>query len=483
MSKLTRRTFLKASAVASASYWLTANAISAARAADEPNGKIHFAAIGVGGKGSSDVDNCVPLGLVVALCDIDDHILQGKFNQEAGGGRRRRGQTPPPENAGTKPYAEAKLFHDYREMFDKMGDKIDAVTVSTPDHTHAPASIRAMKMGKHVYCQKPLTHTVGEARVMRQTAREHKVCTQMGNQGSAEDGLRTAVEIVQAGVLGQVKEVHVWTNRPWTYWKQAPDIMSRPKPADKVPDHIHWDLWLGAAPERPYAEGYHQMKWRGFWDFGTGALGDMACHTANMAFRALKLGSPTNCFAVAGDVNPETYPSFAHVVLHFPARESMGPVTWNWYEGKQDGYKMLPPYALLSKILKPGQRLADSGSIMVGDRGILFSPNDYGAAYTLFGDGVQEAANKVEKTLPRNGERDGDFGMKKEWVEAIRQNKPEIAYSNFDNAGMLAETVLLGNIAIKTGKKLEFDGAKCEITNDKEANALINKEYRKGFGV
>ena len=480
MTKFTRRTFLKASAAAGAGYWLTANAISASRAADEPNSKLHFAAIGVGGKGDSDVDNCLPLGTVVALCDIDDNILQKKFNQPAGE-RRRRGQTPPPENAGPKPYAEAKLFNDYREMFDKMGDKIDAVTVSTPDHTHAPASIRAMKMGKHVYCQKPLTHTVGEARLMRQLARQFKVCTQMGNQGSAENGLRRAVEIVQAGVLGQITEAHIWTNRPWTYWQQAPDITSRPKPADSTPEHIHWDLWLGAAPERPYAAGYHQMKWRGFWDFGTGALGDMACHTANMAFRALKLESPISASAVSGEINPETYPAYAHITIQFPARGSMSPVTWNWYEGKKDGKKMLPSEDLIAKVLKNGQKLVDSGSIMVGEKGILYSPDDYGARYFLIGDGLDEAAKKVEKTLPRNGE--GDFGMKKEWVQAIHENKPSIAYSNFDNAGMLAETVLFGNIAVKTGKKVEFDGEKCEITNDKDANALINKEYRKGFGI
>ncbi len=237
MSKFTRRSFLKTTAAASAGYWLTANAISASRAADEPNSKLHFAAIGVGGKGDSDVDNCLPLGAVVALCDIDDHILQRKFQMPEGGyPSRRRGETPPPpENTGPKPYAEAKLFNDYREMFDKMGDKIDAVTVSTPDHTHAPASIRAMKLGKHVYCQKPLTHTVGESRLMRQLAKQYRVCTQMGNQGSAENGLRRAVEIIQAGVLGQVTEAHIWTNRPWHYWKQAPDVVSRPGTCGSVP--------------------------------------------------------------------------------------------------------------------------------------------------------------------------------------------------------------------------------------------------------
>jgi predicted dehydrogenase len=475
MGKFTRRNFLKASAAAGAGYWLTASALSAARAADTPNGKLHFAGIGVGGKGDSDIDNCLGLGLVVALCDIDDHTLKAKSEQTEP--RPLRGQKPP-ENA-TKPYAEAKLFNDYREMLDKMGDKIDAVTVSTPDHTHAPASIRAMKLGKHVYCQKPLTHTVGESRQMRLLAREHKVCTQMGNQGTAETGVRRAAEIVQAGVLGQVTEAHVWTNRP--IWPQAPKVMDRPKGEFKVPDHVHWDLFLGSAPERPYAPGYHPFAWRGWWDFGTGALGDMACHTASMAFMALKLVSPTTVWAEAGDVNPETCPSYAHVVLQFPARGSMGPVTWNWYEGKKDGKKMLPPQELLDKVLKSGDKLADSGSILVGEKGILFSPDDYGARYFLFGNGVEAAAKEVPESLPRNGR--GDRGMKEEWVKAIRENNPAVAMSNFDYAGMLAETVLLGNVAIRTGKKLDFDGERCLVTNVKEANSLINKQYRKGFEI
>src|SRR5262245_36013915 len=289
MSRMNRRNFLKASAVAGAGYWLTTTALSAARAADRPNGKLHFAGIGVGGKGSGDIDQCLSLGLVVALCDIDDNILQAKFNQGSEQRRGRRGGAQPPENAGPKPYAEAQLFHDYREMLDKMGDKIDAVTVSTPDHTHAPASLKAIKMGKHVYCQKPLTHTVWEARQMRELAKQNRVCTQMGNQGTAESGLRRAAELVQAGVLGQVKEVHVWTNRPiWpqgadailnvpavrqaalaALYKKDPGTLHYPDP----PKHVHWDLFLGAAPERPYTPGVHPFAWRGWLDFGTGALG------------------------------------------------------------------------------------------------------------------------------------------------------------------------------------------------------------------
>jgi predicted dehydrogenase len=324
-----------------------------------------------------------------------------------------------------------------------------------------------------------MTHDVWEARQMRLVAKEKGVCTQLGNQGTAENGLRRAVEIVRAGVLGKITEAHVWTNRP--IWDQAPKVMARPTGKFDIPKNVHWDEFLGSAPERPYAPGYHPFAWRGWWDFGTGALGDMACHTANMAFMALQLGSPRTAVAEAGDVNPETCPSYAHVILEFPARGELAPVTWNWYEGKKDGKKMLPPEELLAKVLKNGEKLADSGSILVGDAGILFSPNDYGASYRLIGDGVEEKAKGVPQTLPRNGR--GDGGMKQEWVRAIRENKPDIAMSNFDYSGPLTETVLLGNVAIRTGKKLEFDGEKCEITNCPEAAHYMRRQYRKGWEV
>jgi predicted dehydrogenase len=318
----------------------------------------------------------------------------------------------------------------------------------------------------------------------------------MGNQGSAETGVRRAVEIVQAGALGNVREAHVWTNRP--IWPQAPTIMARP-PEAPVPAHVNWEAFLGPAPFRPYAEvhdsagdaqgkkgkkrgpsAYHPFKWRGWWDFGTGALGDMACHTANMAYRALNLGYPTSIVADATDVNPETYPSSAKITFEFPSRGSMGPVTLVWYEGKRDGKKVLPPQELLSKVLKPNEKLADSGSILVGDKGILFSPNDYGAKYVLIGEGVNEAAKAVSETLPRNGK--ADLGMKQEWAEAIKSGKPMHAYSNFDIAGMLTETILLGNIAIRlTGQKLAWDGPSMQFTNNPTANQHIHYEYRKGW--
>jgi predicted dehydrogenase len=466
---ISRRLFLGGS-VASLGYFFAASKQSAVRAADRPNGKIYMAGIGVGGKGSSDIDQAGKVGEVVAICDIDDRMLAPKAAK----------------------WPNAKSYFDFRKMLDEMGKDIDAVVVSTPDHTHAPASLMAMRMKKHVYCQKPMTHTVFEARLMRETAKKMGVCTQMGNQGTAENGLRRAVELVQSGLIGKVKEVHVWTNRP--VWPQAPGLVARPK-EEAVPGHVHWDEFIGPAPMRPYAAAYHPFKWRGFWDFGTGALGDMACHTANMAFMALQLGSPTSIEAKSGDLNPETYPAWAHVVMQFPARGELVPVTWNWYEGKTaDGKKVLPPEELLKKVLneveakgkdgnveKKLEKLADSGSILVGDKGILFSPNDYGAAFRIIGVDTKDMNLRTPEKLPING--NGDQGMKSEWAEAIKANKPEVALSNFDYAGMLTEAVLLGNVAIRTKKKLEFDAKSVTCTNCKDAAQYLNKEYRKGWEI
>ncbi len=454
-----RRSFLGAGA-AGLGYFYTATASSAARLSRKPNETLQFASIGVGGKGSSDVDNVSKLGEIIALCDIDDGMLEPKIQK----------------------FGSAKKFYDFRKLFDEVGKHIDAVTVSTPDHSHALASLMAIRMGKHVYCQKPLTHSVFEARVLKEAAKKYNVCTQMGNQGSAENGLRRAVELVQSGIIGDVKEAHVWTNRP--VWPQAPKVVARPDRADVWPNSIHWDEFLAGAPLRPFVgdKFYHPFAWRGWWDFGTGAIGDMACHTANMAFRALKLAHPTTISAESGELNSETYPAWARVKIQFPARESMPPVTLTWYEGKKDDVLVLPPQELLNKVLNPGEKLKDSGSLLVGTKGILFSPDDYGAEFRITPQALAEGKNlRMPEVLPSNGK--GDQGMKNEWVEAIKAGKPEIAYSNFDIASLLTEAFLLGNVAIKTGKTLEWDGPGLKITNVPEANALIQTEYRRGWEV
>lgn len=477
-----RRRFLQNTAMATTGFWVTGG-LSQGKNSNWAMERLNIAGIGIGGKGGSDIEQAAHFGNVVALCDIDDLFLDSRYNSLSG------------------KHKNIKKYNDFRKMFDEMGKDIDAVTVGTPDHTHAVCSVMAMKMGKHVYCQKPLTHTVHEARMMRELAHEKKVATQMGNQGSAENGLRRAIELVQSGIIGPVREAHVWTNRP--IWPQAPQVMSRP-PEMPVPSHVHWDEFIGPAPMRPYAEypgstdkktgkvnsrkkgAYHAWSWRGWWDFGTGALGDMACHTANMAFRALKLGYPTSIVADATDVNPETCPSSAKIVYQFPARGDMPPVTFTWYEGRRDNKKLLPPEELIQKAIaidtnpKHAGRLVDSGSILVGDKGMLYSPDDYGAQFFLSPAKDFEGVNKTKpEHTPINGK--GDSGMKEEWVAAIKGGPA--AFSNFDIAGMLTEAMLLGNVAIRTGKKLDWDGPAMQVTNCPEAAQYIKPEYRAGWSL
>jgi predicted dehydrogenase len=451
-----RRDFLAETAALGLGFWAAGGAT--AQESKSPNEKLRIACIAVGGKGHSDATQAAEVGDIVAICDIDDKDMDNIQKD--------------------KRFEKSKRYNDFRKMFDEMAGSIDAVTVSTPDHTHAAASLMAMRLGKHVYCQKPLTRTVYEARLMRETAKQYKVATQMGNQGTAENGLRTAVEMIQSGAIGGVKEIHVWTNRP--VWPQAPKITARPAKVEAVPKHVHWDLWLGPAPFRPYAGDrvYHHFNWRGWFDFGTGAMGDMACHTANMAFMACKLGHPTKVKAESGVLNSETFPEWARILYNFPAREGMPECTLTWYEGKKDGKKLAPPQELLSKVLKPGEKLADSGSLIVGEKGILFSPNDYGAAYRLAPEADFKDYKAPTPTLPRNG--GGDSGMKREWAAAIRGGAP--AMSNFDYAGLFTESMLLGNVSLRLGgKELDWDGPNLKVTNCGEAEQFIKPEYRKGW--
>jgi len=461
MSKpLDRRSALKLGASAGLGYLYTGPAFSIAKAAGS-NDRVGLAGIGVGGKGRSDIEQAGALGEIVALVDIDeaDKYLGGI----------------------AKKHPKAKTYFDFRKLFeDKETMKaIDAVVVSTPDHAHALAAIPAMRMGKHVYCQKPLTRTVFEARMMKEAANKYKVCTQMGNQGTAGNGLRRAVELVQAGEIGAVKEVHVWTNRP--VWPQAPKVTARPA-GKPVPMGVHWDEFLAGAPDREYAPGYHSFNWRGWWDFGTGAIGDMACHTANMAFMALKLGHPIKVSAEAGDVNPETCPSWAKVVLEFPKRDNMPPVKLHWYEGKQGDKKVLPPAELVEKAVKinGGKALVNSGSILVGEKGIAYSPDDYGGKVFFETGKKTDGTTKPELMASNNGD---DSGQKKEWIEAIKANDPKKAISNFDYASLLTEAFLLGNVAIRSGAPFEWDGPAFKVTGNDKAMGFIKTEYRKGWDL
>ena len=432
--KQNRRRFIKTSAAVGASYWV-AGGVQPARS-ESKNEKVQFACIGVDGKGSSDSSEAGRLGEVVAICDVDER----KLNKRAADAR----------------FKDAKKFFDYRTMLDEMGDKIDAVTVSTPDHNHAPASVMAMRMGKHCFCQKPMSHSIYEARVMSELAREKGVATQMGNQGTSTNGLRKAAAIIKSGALGTVKEVHIWTNRP--IWPQG---VERPTEEPPVPSYLHWEQWLGPAPYRPYHQAYHPFNWRGWWDFGTGALGDMACHTVNMPFMGLNLRDPVSVEAETSGHNSETYPGWCVINFEFPAIGDRPALKMVWYDGKQR-----PDVSLLE-----GEEPNISGALVVGDKGKLYSWGDYGDNWKLIG--LDEPAD-IE--FPRSP---GHFD---EWVRAIEGGEP--AMSNFPNyAGPLTETILLGNLAVWSGKKVEWDAKNLKATNAPELDSFVKTEYRDGYSL
>jgi hypothetical protein len=466
-STLTRRQFIYYSALAaSATAWT--GCVTRGPRVVSPNEKLNIGVVGAGGKGASDTDRCASEN-IVALCDADE--------KQAGSQLAK--------------YPKAAFYRDWRKMLEKE-KSLDAVIVSTPDHVHAVVAAEAMRMGKHVYCQKPLVQTVYESRLLRKLAKKHGVATQMGNQGSAEDGLRRAVEVVQAGVIGPVRQVHVWSNRP--IWPQGLD---RPAGQDPVPANLDWDLWLGPAAFRPFKKDvYHPFKWRGWQDFGTGALGDMACHTANMPFRALRLGYPTEIEAACSPINKETYPLKSKIRFEFPAREGLVPVTFWWYDGgnakpdkpfEHDGNNK-PPKEVTADIEAMMGQVPGSGCLLIGDKGKVFSPDDYGAKFyvrlnddkQLVGAKEHEAVKAVPQTIARNAfQGDGDLRHHLEWIAACKGGKP--GYSDFDIAAYLTEIILLGCVALRVGRKLEWDGPNMRAKNAPEAAQFVKREYRKGW--
>jgi predicted dehydrogenase len=470
VSSMNRRQFIYYSSLAASAIGLSGTLRAQTRRVS-PNEKLNIGAVGCGGKGSSDLQWCSSEN-IVALCDVDE--------RSAAGAREK--------------HPNAKFYKDYREMLDKE-KSLDAIDIATPDHMHAVIAATAIKMGKHVYCQKPLTHDVHEARILRQLAKEHGVATQMGNQGSASDGLRRAVEVVHAGVIGQVRHAYVWTNRP--IWPQG---MDRPPGSDPIPAGLDWNLWLGTAPDRPYKATwpggnsgrrngvYAPFAWRGWLDFGTGALGDMACHTVNWPFRALKLGYPTEVEAESSGMNKEMYPKNSKIRFEFPAREGMPPLTLWWFDG---GNK--PPKEVTQNVEAMLDKVPGSGCLLVGDKGELFSKEDGDQDFPFFckmkddkellRDNQHEALKTIPETLPRNvhkGPPDGRQHL--EWIAACKGSKV-VPYSNFDVAAYLTEIMLLGCVALRVGKKIDWDGPAMKARNSAEAAQFVKREYRAGYSL
>ena len=411
---------------------------------NEDANKLRVACIGAGGRGEAAVDG-VKDEKIVALCDVDDERAAESYEANP----------------------DAKRYRDFRIMLEEMGSEIDAVTVSTPDHMHFAAALMAIRMGKHVLVEKPLTHTIWEARQLRLEAKKHGGVTQMGNQGHAHEGTRLVKEWIEAGAIGPVREVHFWTNRP--IWPQGMDSPDHSKFLPVVPQTLDWDLWLGVAPRRPYDPAYAPFVWRGFWDFGTGALGDMACHIMDAAYWGLNLGAPTSVEAVATPVNDETAPTASMVTYQFPARGSMPPVKATWHDGQLR--------APLPGHVSPKREIDNNGTFIIGEKATIISDTYAGSVRIAPESTMQEVLEaRIPKTYPRV--KGGHFA---EWIQACKGG--EMCGSNFDYSGPFTETVLLGNLAIRTKRYLEWDSEKMEVTNYPEANRFVTKEYQPGWGV
>ena len=456
-SNMNRREFFKLSAATAAMLGLVGHPLVSI-AEDAPvrkpkpiaaGKKIRIAQIGFGGKGSGDVQSFKDAE-IVALCDVD-------WTQNNVGNVARK-------------FPDAKRYRDFRQMLLEMDDQIDAVAVATPDFMHFLPAYMAITMGKHVYVQKPLTQTIWEARELLKAARKHGVCTQMGNQGHAGEGCRLVKEWIAAGVVGGVTKVDVWTNRP--VWPQgmtkAPDSTAEPK-------GMAWDNWLGREKTRPYSSAYHPFKWRGWADFGAGALGDMGCHILDAPFFALELGTPTSVTAEASGPVSDGFPSWSIVTYEFPARGAMPPVTLKWYDGGKSPER--------PKELEASRQLAKGGLLVYGDKGVIYDPNDYCNSPRL----IPEAKMKeAQPTLPaKTIRRPNPVGNPYlEWMQAIEKNDPSWAGSNFEYSVRLTEFVLLGNLALRApGKKIQWDAEKMEVSNVSEVNQFVKPNFREGWAV
>lgn len=448
-SHFSRRKFLQSSANAALAFHIVPRHVLGGEGNTPPSEQVRIAGIGSGGQGGGDINEVHRVGgRIVALCDVDEKQAAGTFSR----------------------FADAPKYKDFRKLLDKEEKNIDAVVVGTPDHTHAVATVDAIKRGKHVYCEKPLTRTIYEARVVAQAADQYGVATQMGNQGHATEGARLTNEWIQAGIIGDVEEVHVWTDRAGDSWPQG---SGRPEAQPAIPKTLDWDLWLGPAPERSYHPIYVPVKWRGFCDFGTGALGDMGCHIIDHPMWALNLGYPTAVEArttisgatIDGKPNLETYPIAAIIYFEFPARGDLPPVKMTWYDG---GLLPAKPAGMPAD-----QNLPSNGVLYVGSRGQMWHGSHGGMPQLLPGE-LHEAAQDVPKTMTRS------IGHHAEWLAACKGDKP--AVSNFAYAGPMTETVLLGNLAMRApGQRLEWDGENMKVTNMPELNSLVHREYRKGW--
>lgn len=431
------------------------------KTANAPSQRLNIALVGVGGRGSAHLSALIDEN-IVALCDVD--IARAKpqlTNRSSEGDRNHVARIEQVEKKG------AKWFADYREMLEEMGDEIDAVVVCTPDHMHYPIAMSAINRGKHVYVEKPLTHTVDEARLLMEAARKKGVITQMGNQGHSMEGVRLVKEWIQAGVIGEIREVHSWTNRP--IWPQGINRPDHSKFIPVTPKTLHWDLWLGVADHEPYDPEIAHFNWRGFFPFGTGAFGDMACHIMDPAYYALEPGWPTAIEAFSTPTTDFSFPKASVVKYEFPSNGKRAAFDYTWYSGG-----LLPPRPK-GLSMEDVQHGDTSGTYYIGDEGVMYT-STYGADVQILPlSRFQELRRKLPpKTIPRI-----KGSHQKHWADCIRDGGEPA--SNFDYASPFSEMVLLGPIAERLRTRLEIDPEKRRFKNSDEANALLTKEYPKGW--
>lgn len=435
-NQLSRRHFLRTTAAVGAiGAGFHVNPTPAA-ASKSPNEKLNIAGVGATGRAGADIAG-VSTQNIVAIADPDRNLLE----------------------KGSVRYPGARKYRDYRVMLEKEADNIDAVVVGTPDHSHAPATAMAMRLKKHAYCEKPLTHTVKEARVLIELAKENNLVTQMGTQIHASENYRRVVELVQSGVIGPIEEAHVWASAVYTGAKFTA--------GSKTPDHLDWDLWLGPSVERPYSEGVHPFHWRKFWDYGTGSLGDFGCHYMDLTHWALKLRGPTRVAASGPPVDPVSTPAWCIVNYEYPQRGELPPVALTWYDsGKRP--------EMLEDLGQPkdqnGKPMSlGSGQLFVGKEGIIWS--NY-SQRCLLGDNSADF-EPPDPSIPNS------IGHHAEWLNAIKNGGPTTC--NFDYSGTLTEAVMLGTVAYRSGETIEWDAANLKVTNSAKAQQFIHKEYRRGW--
>jgi predicted dehydrogenase len=436
-----RRRFLATAAAAAFSFHLVPRCVLGGPGHKAPSEKLNLAGIGVGGQGAGDLSEMAGEN-IVALCDVDTKYAAHTFNR----------------------YPKAEVFADYRVLLDKRKD-VDAVMIATPDHMHAPITVAALRAGKHVYVEKPMAHTIEEARAMTRVAKETGLVTQMGNNGHGGEGLRLTCEWIQAGAIGPVREVHCWSDRPGHFWTQNRD---RPTERPPVRPGLDWNLWLGAAPERPYHPCYCPVAWRGWFDFGTGALGDMAIHNMDPAFYALDLGAPTAVEPRTSPLKKESYPAWQILSYEFAAKGDRPALTLTWY----DGGKMPPRPAGF----EADRHLEDNGIYFVGDRGTMLC-GGWSGPPRLVPESKMKGFQRPPKTIPRS------IGHRAEWIEACKQGKPEGAKAGFAYSGPFTEALLIGNLASRLQKRIQWDAAAMRAVDAPEADPIIRKHYRDGFGI